>query len=71
MIDLLLATGSGEKPSLEGREKLHNVTKCVNDPRSESLLSVWTHSSALTEFRSKLKRIRSLSVPSILTLFSV
>ena len=41
MIDLLLATGPGKKPSLEGREKLHNMTKCVNDPRSDSLLSVW------------------------------
>lgn len=32
MIDLLLATGPGKKPSLEGREKLCSMTKCVNDP---------------------------------------
>lgn len=41
VIDLLLASGPGKKPSLEGREKLHNMTKCVNDPLSESLWSVW------------------------------
>lgn len=41
VIDLLLATGPGKKPSLEGREKLHSMTKCVNDPLSESLWSVW------------------------------
>lgn len=41
MIDLLLASGPGKKPSLEGREKLHNMTKCVNDPLLESLWSVW------------------------------
>lgn len=41
VIDLLLASGPGKKPSLEGREKLHNMTKCVNDPLLESLCSVW------------------------------
>lgn len=41
MIDLLLATGPGKKPSLEGREKLCNMAKRVNDPLSESLGSVW------------------------------
>lgn len=41
VIDLLLATGPGKKPGLEGREKLHNMTKCVNDLLSESLWSVW------------------------------
>lgn len=42
MIDLLLATGPGKKPSLEGRGILRNMTKCVNDPLSGSLRSVWT-----------------------------
>lgn len=40
LIDLLLATGPGKKPSLQERQKLHNMTKCVNGPLSEQSLNV-------------------------------